>query len=156
MRTIRILPNVSHYHVSVANVTDNSNISEWSNERLCYETQGDDLPFPSSDTHSVLGVFCKEPVVGNTIRIQLLSTHTQHVLCDVYVSQGELNNYSISFKEEEQTYEEFYKFTWGVRDPELGMLNVTIAATSINISTPAKTAVCEVKVYGGKSLSLLI
>ncbi|XP_052271724.1 uncharacterized protein LOC127872401 [Dreissena polymorpha] len=80
--------NVSHYRVSVGNVTNNSNLSEWPNERLCNETQGDDPPFPSSGTHAVLGVFCKKPVVGNTIRIQLLSTHTQLVLCDVYASQA--------------------------------------------------------------------
>ncbi|KAH3833978.1 hypothetical protein DPMN_107296 [Dreissena polymorpha] len=79
---------MSHYRVSVATLANYSDIALWSNEDLCYETQGDHPPFPSSDTHAVLGVFCKEPVVGNTIRIQLLRPRTQLVLCDVYVSQG--------------------------------------------------------------------
>ncbi|KAH3830089.1 hypothetical protein DPMN_103326 [Dreissena polymorpha] len=84
---VKYAANVSQYRVSVANLTHVSDMAMWSNESLCYETQGDDPPFPSSGTHAVLRVFCKKPVVGNSIRIELLKTRTQLVLCDVYVSQ---------------------------------------------------------------------
>ncbi|KAH3881018.1 hypothetical protein DPMN_004941, partial [Dreissena polymorpha] len=139
---------VSHYRVSVANVTDHSNISEWSNDRLCYETQGDDPPFPSSGTHSVLGVFCKEPVVGNTIRIQLLSSHTQLVLCDVYVSQENLQGYRITVNDDDNTWRTIYTDTSTGGESTKEVLNMTFVTTSLKISKPFKIVLCEVKVFG--------
>ncbi|KAH3881028.1 hypothetical protein DPMN_004951 [Dreissena polymorpha] len=80
---------MSLFRVSVANVSDYENKDEWPRNTLCYETQSDDPPIAStSGNRSVLGVFCKQPVVGNTIRIELQRNHTQLVLCDVYISQG--------------------------------------------------------------------
>ncbi|XP_052280875.1 uncharacterized protein LOC127878390 [Dreissena polymorpha] len=70
--------NMSLFRVSVANVSDYNNKDEWPRNTLCYETQSADPPIASTSANrSVLGVFCKQPVVGNTIRIELQRKHTQ-------------------------------------------------------------------------------
>ncbi|KAH3881007.1 multiple epidermal growth factor-like domains protein 11 [Dreissena polymorpha] len=83
---------MSHYRVSVANLSKehHSNKQLLATERLCNEIGVDDekLKMPTSGTLAVIGVFCREPVVGNTIRIELLRSRSQLVLCDVNISQG--------------------------------------------------------------------